>query len=592
MRGKGHVGARSRTLLPLVLALLLVLSSCTLTSPDPAFDTGAPNAVGTTGAATGGTANAREVSSLDARRLTPREELADGGALTLPLDEFPARWNLLHHDGASSDAGLILSATDPVLYDYDPQGTITARPEFLTALPALTRRDGREVVTYDLNPKAVWNDGTPIDYRAFRAVWQVSREGVRRGGYQPVSSAGYEDIESVEAGANPHQVVVTFRAGRSFHPVTDLFVTLLHPAAASVATFNDGFSGGSFHPEWRAGPFTLRSLDTTTKTITLERNPRWWGRTPRLSQISFRELTDSASLPAFTNGEIDATRIDTHARYAQVQQAPDLDVRASRRLQTTVLEFNTYDPILSDIAVRKALWQAIDREQWNRVRYEGMNWSEGAVNSLVYFPFQPQARDNMPVTHDPAAARATLEAAGYTRGSDGVFARDGRRLSVRYTGFGDDPMSNALAETLRTQAAAAGIEVQVTILTSTAFQQVTRSRDFGIIIFSPAANSPSPVSTVCQAMCSTHPFNISGAGSPALDARIRGLGSIADPGEQAEQINAVEKDWLQLYGLMPLANGPDIWAYHRGLANLGPAAFASIHPHWEDVGWTIESGRA
>ena len=82
------------------------------------------------------------------------------------------------------------------------------------------------------------------------------------------------------------------------------------------------------------------------------------------------------------------------------------------------------------------------------------------------------------------------------------------------------------------------------------------------------------------------------AASPALDARIRGLGSIADPGEQAEQINAVEKDWLQLYGLMPLANGPDIWAYHRGLANLGPAAFASIHPHWEDVGWTIESGRA
>lgn len=576
--------ARGLALAPLApLAVALLLSACTLPAPNPSEGTGGPPQ--------GGPApqDATDASRLVSTNPTPRDRLRTGGTLTLPVDDLPSQWNALHADGAEADTGYIVSATDPILYDYDAEGTVSARTDYLLRLPTETERDGRQVLTYDLNPRARWNDGTPIDHRSFEALWKVGRDEPRRGGFDPASRAGYANIESVAAGADPHQVIVTFRPGQGFHPATELFTTLLHPQAATVANFNEGYRGANFRPEWRAGPFTLESVDTTGKTIRLVRNPRWWGSSPLLDRIVFKALPESATIPAFANAEIDATRITTRARYAQVQNVADLDVRRSRRLSTTVLVFNTDNPALTDIAVRKALWQAIDREQWNRVRYEGMNWTENPVDSAMFFNFQPQASNNMPVTHDVAAAKATLEAAGFTLGSDGVYAKGHNRVTVPFASFGDGAMDVALGQTLRTQAAEAGIDLRVQNRPVTAFYPAMSNRDFGIAVMSLAATSPFPVASACQAMCSDQPFNLSGAGSPELDERLRSLGRIRDLDEQAARINELEKEWLVFYGQMPMANGPDIWAYRRGVANLGPAAFAGINPHWEDVGWTQDS---
>ena len=562
------------------LALAAVLCSATLAAcsvPAPTADRPSAAAPATQRA---------EGPRLAATNPHPREQLAAGGTLTLPLDTFPDVWNLSHAAGAEADLGLVTSATDPVLYDYTPDGHVRARPEFLTALPTQTQRDGRQVVTYDLNPAATWNDGTPIDHRPFEAMWRVSRQGYRPGGFETVAPPGYASIESITAGRDPHQVAVTFRPGHEVHPVTDLFTSLLHPAAAaSPAVFNDGFRGAAFHPEWRAGPYTLERLDTSGRTLTLTRNPAWWGRRPVLDRLVFRQLEDSATITAFAAHELDATQVTTRARYAQVQSVDDLDIRRSQRLTTGVLVFNSRHPVLSDITVRKALWQAIDREQWKKVRYEGMNWVEDPIGSAMYFGFQPQARNNMPMGFDLAGARATLQSAGYTLGSDGVFTKGGTRLVVDYTSFGDDPLTTALDQTLKKQLAAAGVELRIENVTYQAFLSALDDRDFGMASLGLVATTPSPVGSACQAMCSDNPFNLSGVGTAELDGRIKALGGIADAAAQAEQVNAVEKSWLALYGQLPLAHGPDIWAYRRGVANLGPAAFAGVKPHWEDVGW-------
>lgn len=521
-------------------------------------------------------------SALAAINAHPRADLRTGGTLNLPLDTFPAQWNLLHAEGADADLARVLSATDPVLFDYTPEGEVSNRPEFLVRMPTESVRAGREVVTYDVNPKARWNDGTPIDYRSFASVWNVNSGNEFHTSMRTV----YEDIESVEQGSDARQVVVTFRDGRRFHPATDLFAGgLLHPeAAASPEVFNTSLRGTQFRPEWRAGPFTLKTLNPTTKTITLTRNPNWWGDPALLDTITFKQMEDSASIPAFANDEIDATNVSTQARYAQVAGVPDVDIRRSHRLTTGVLIFNSKDPVLADIRVRKALWLAIDREQWKQVRYQGMQWQERPVGSAMYFTFQQQARDNMPVGFDRAAAQATLREAGYTLGDGGYFAKNGQRLTVSYLSFGDDPMTTALDQTLKKQLQLAGVELRVRNVSYQAFGQALESADFGITLLGMGPSTPSPVGSACQAMCSDNPFNLSRVGTPQLDERIRALGGIADPAAQADAINAVEKDWLALYGQMPMANGPDVWAYHRDVANLGPAAFASIHPRWQDVG--------
>lgn len=535
------------------------------------------------------TQNASEASRLASNNPQPRERLTPGGELTLAVADLPRQWNHFTIEGYDADAGRILGATDPQLFDYAADGTVSARPEFLLALPKETTVGGKQTLTYRVNPKARWNDGMPIDHRSFEALRRVNARAMPDGEFHNITTSGYEDIESVAAGSAPGEVVVTFRAGRSFYPVTELFTSLLHPsAAASPKVFNEGFID-TFHPEWRAGPFTLGALDRTAKTVTLVPNPSWWGRRPLLERIVYRQMETSTSITSFRAGELDAVPLDNASAYAQVQASPGLDIRRSQRLSTSVLIFNSRAGQLTDIAVRKALWQAIDREQWKRVRYQGMNWSEAPVNSTAYFSFQPQARDNMPVQHSVTGARETLEAAGYQRGGDGMYTKDGRALSVAYTYFGDNPLWTALGQTLRTQAAAAGIELRLDNRPDASFNSTMMTRDFEIVGMGLASTSPSPVTGVCQTMCSDGPGNLSGTGTAALDRDIRALGAIADPLRQSAAINAIEKSWFTHFGQMPLTNGPDIWAYRSGVANLGPAVFASLHPVWEDVGWMAQT---
>lgn len=517
-----------------------------------------------------------------------RANLKEGGTFTVAVGDWTTNFNPFHVDGGGAEFAQIVNATDPWLYLWAPDGTMSPRTDYLTQMPTSEERDGKVVVTYRLNPKATWNDGTPIDHTAFEATWKAQRASMDKSGYNNVSTAGYEDIESVAKGAAPGEVVVTF--ARPFYPVTEVFQSLLHPKlGASGAAFNT-LMKSDFHPELRSGPFTLDTINQTTKTIVLKANPTWWGAKPLLDKVVFRQMEDSASIPAFTSGEIDWTGavmgVANKARLAQIQGARDLDLRRSQRIATGVLLFNGKADGISDVTVRKAIWQAIDREEWKKVRFAGLDYTEKPVNSAFYFTFQPQAEDNMPVTFDVEAAKKTLTDAGYAPGPDGIMAKGGTKVSAKYTYFSDDPLQTALAQLVQGQVKKAGIELVLDNRPAAAFGTTMEKRDFGIIAMGWSSNTSSPLTGVCQLLCSDVGSNYTGLGTPELDKKIRALGTIKDPAAQAKAINAAERDWMAAtYGQLPMSNGPVIDPFRKGIANIGPALFASMHPQWENVGW-------
>lgn len=517
-----------------------------------------------------------------------RNTLEQGGSLTLSLADWTTNFNSAHVDGRGSEFGRVVNATDPVLYNWRPDGTMQPRSEFLTAMPQVEQRGTKTVVTYDLNPRARWNDGTTIDHTAFESTWKAHRAPVDRGGYNNATTAGYEDIESVARGSTPSQVVVTF--AKPYYPATEVFQTLVHPKLGAGAEAFNTLAKTDFHPELRAGPYTLDSVDQTTKTIVLKPNPNWWGDKPLLDRVVFRQMESSAEVPAFKNGEIDVidgvSGVANKAAYAQIQGATGLELRRSQRTATNVHVLNGKAAGLTDLNVRKAIWQALDREEWKRVRYAGLDYTEKPVDSAVYFGFQPEAENNMPVAHDPAAAQETLRKAGYVKGDDGYVSKNGTPLVVDYTYFGDDPMQTALAQLAQNQLKAVGINLTLDNRPGAAFGPAMEKRDFGLLAMGWNSDSSSPLSGMCQLMCSVSGSNYSGLGTPELDEKMKSLGTISDKAAQAKAINAVEKEWMgRTYGQMPISNGPVIAAYRQGVANLGPALFASMHPQWENVGW-------
>ena len=93
--------------------------------------------------------------------------LLDGGNLRLALSEFPVNWNTLHIDGNTAETAAMLKPTLPRAFIIKPDGSTTLNTDYFTSIE-LTKTDP-QVVTYTINPKAVWSDGTPITWEDIAA---------------------------------------------------------------------------------------------------------------------------------------------------------------------------------------------------------------------------------------------------------------------------------------------------------------------------------------------------------------------------------------------------------------------------------------
>src|ERR1700683_4176784 len=88
--------------------------------------------------------------------------LRDGGDLRLALTEFPSNFNTLHIDGNSADVGAMLKATMPRAFVIGPDGSTTVDTDYFSSVE-LTGTNP-QVVTYTINPKAMWSDGASLSW--------------------------------------------------------------------------------------------------------------------------------------------------------------------------------------------------------------------------------------------------------------------------------------------------------------------------------------------------------------------------------------------------------------------------------------------
>lgn len=511
-------------------------------------------------------------------------KLEKGGTLQLAVSGIGPDFNRFSANGNSVDTADMLSPMyQATVFNYKADGTPTLNKDFMEDAKSETK-NGQQVITYTFNPKAKWNDGTPIDYKTLKNMAEVLSG--KNPEYAVVTTAGYEDIEKVEQGSKPNEAIVTMKKGHDFYPWEDLFSDgsgegMFHPAINSPEIFNKGFS--KLHPEWMAGPYKLQKYDEAAKNVSMVPNEKWWGEKPILNKIIFRAMESTATIAAFKNGEIDTVNVANESRYKQAKGASNSEERRGQRLSVFGVVFNAKsDSPVKDPAVRKAIWQATNREQMRDVRFKGLNWDETQPGSWMSMPFSPLYGDNMPVKYNAAEAGKTLEAAGYSKGSDGFYAKNGKKLTVTLTDFGQgDPMTAALDQTLQAQMKAAGIELKLDVRGDNQFNDTMGKKNFQMIFMGYTVGSD-PTSAPKQYYKSGGE-NISGTGTAVVDQMIKDQKLVPDAKERAKSANAIEKKAMEQYGMLPMWNGPIIGLYRKGLANFGPHLYESID--WTKVGF-------
>lgn len=170
-----------------------------------------------------------------------------------------------------------------------------------------------------------------------------------------------------------------------------------------------------------SGPFMFDSYKQGEGT-TLVRNPNYHDGAPKLDKLVFSIIPDdTTAIQALLNGEVDTISMVPDAFLGQLQADPNFRLDLNIYPSPWRFIINTKGEFVNDVAVRQAIALCVDREDISTKVTGGIMPPEySAYPSVV--EWCANTVDIYPKA-DIAAARATLEAAGYKADADGYYLR-------------------------------------------------------------------------------------------------------------------------------------------------------------------------
>ena len=509
-----------------------------------------------------------------------RSELKEGGELRLAFSGIPENFNPFNTNGYTSGSIAIQAAMNSAYaggYKYDYTGKPSLNTDYITEYKAETK-NGVQTVTFKINPKAKFNDGTPIDIESVRAAHKIFTAPA--GEYQITDAPMWKQVKSVEEDGDKFSVKVTME--KPYYPIDGGFIiaTFIHPALVDKKLFNDGFINKPLDKYW-AGPFKVENWDTSQKSLILTRNDKWWGQKPLLEKISIRSLGEAASLAAFKNSEIDVISASAQNVYADVSKMSNIDIRKGTALGVSDYELN---PDKIPLPVRKAIVAGINREQLQKIRFEKIGWSEKAPGSMCFLPLQEGYKDSYPTEIGEDVAKKILEDAGYKKDGD-FYAKDGKKASYELATFGDGQDTKTTSQFFSDQMKKIGIEIKIVTYTGeNDLVKVSNERSYGIKSAGYGITT-NPVDSAYYFYRS----EINNGHGKELDSLADKMMATEDYKKQLEIATELEKRHLAEVAIyIPVSNGPNYQACKKGLANYGPRLFATsaYDPDvWINAGW-------
>jgi peptide/nickel transport system substrate-binding protein len=338
-----------------------------------------------------------------------RSRLATAAALLLALSPFfscarkpePNTFTMVIESSPTNlDPRVGRDAQSERIYELLFDALLT-RGKDLNVLPGLAERwEIPDPLTYvfHLHPGVRFHDGRPLTSRDVKWTFDSLLQG------KIPSSKGdsYRFVDHLDA---PDDLTVVFH-------LKEPFATLLwnlSEGAVGIVPYGSG-TEITRHPIG-SGPFRFVSAELD-KEVVIERNPDYWGEKPNIERVRFLVVPDENTIALeLRKGSADAAMNAVNPDVVlTLEREPRLAVLRAPGSVIAYLSFNLRDPILQDVRVRQAIAYAIDRQPI--VEYLLRGFAQPASSIL---PPQSWAYDgNVPTyNHDPAKARALLDAAGY-----------------------------------------------------------------------------------------------------------------------------------------------------------------------------------
>ena len=489
--------------------------------------------------------------------------------------------------GGSADTRAASLVLEP-LAKFDENGKIV--PWLAESIPTLENggiSEDLKSITWKLKPDLLWSDGTPLT----SADVKFTADYCMHPNVGCATSGRFTGVESVEV-IDDLTTKINFKERTPFayvamvgfpSPVIQAaqFANCLGEKALECVDEN-------FKPIG-TGPFVVTEF-RPKDVILLEANPNYReAGKPAFSHVTFKGGGDAtaAARAVLQTGEFD---------YAMnLQVAPEVIAEIKKggqgetmtafgpRVEIVYINGSNPDPALGpdersivkpnpkldDLAVRKALNMAIDRNLLVDIGYG----DAGAVTcNLVPAPPLYDSKKHDCSTQDIAGANALLDDAGWVKGADGIRSKDGVRLELDFQ-TSTNSVRQSFQSLLKEWWKQIGVETNLRNMNASVFFSSDPSSPdtylkfyAGLEMFANSFSGTDPQAYLSQFLCGKEPRpenqwkgpNYSRYCSPEYDALHAQLASEANLEKRGELARALNDMLIDEQIILPLAQRGDL----------------------------------
>lgn len=423
--------------------------------------------------------------------------------------------------------------------------------------------DGNKVLTFTIRKGVKWSDGVPMT-----AADVVFTFDLLKANPALDLNAVWTVLKSVtQSGDN---VVLTFKstAVPYFYYVADQIDVLPQHIWASIknpVTYADASPVGT-------GPYTVSQC--SGQNITYSANPTFWQ--PGLPKVKTIEY------PAFTSNDPANEELATGVAQLGAQFIPNIKAFYTSKspnyhywfppIANVSMFINLTVAPLNDLAVRQAIAYGVDRPRVSAIGEYGYEppSNQAAIATPTFSSWlDTSLLSKYNYSYNPAKAISVLEKDGYKKGSDGLFAKDGKELSFTIINVGGNSDWVAAVQVIASELAQVGIKISPDNLSGTDFDNDIYTGKYQLA-YNYEAGGPSPYYELRQLLYSGNTAPIGKLAStnweryinPSTDKLIDEYAATTSTATQHSIVDQLEQVMLSDVPVIPMTEEVDWYQYN------------------------------
>ena len=520
-------------------------------------------------------------------------EVPQGGKIVVGADQEPDCFDWIGScSGSSWGAWMAQIQTLPQVWRVVPEdGKVVEVPgPILVGEPELVT-DPVQKITYKIKPEAVWSDGVQISCADF----QYSYDQIANG-KDIYDQTGYLDIDTVTC-PDSKTAVVTYKAGKTFASWHQLFASGAGVFPSHLLKGKDRNAQLKNGYSWSGGPWIAKWNKGTS--IVLTPNAKYWGPKPKLDQVTFRfQENTAAQFENFTNNQLDAIAPNPSLEVNEAVEKglPGATIQSSAKTGTVeALWFNNGRAPFDSEAVRQAVGYAIDRKELVTELFGPLGVEEPA-NSLNPYVLADYSNQDAWAKYELDLDKVDdlMTGDGWEKGSDGIWAKDGKKLSFNIITTAGDKLRELTEQVIQPQLKTAGFDMKIKNTNLDNLLQAFGSGNYDLILIAQTSTSISP--GLCTVLCTENipgpandnsGNNWSRASVPAADEQMKIVDSSLDDAARREAGKKADDLLAEANVALPLDPLPNILIWDNKI--VGPVEDNAIEgPFWNIHEWGVK----